>query len=449
MKSLTEGKPLKLILLFSIPLFIGNLFQLLYSIVDIHIVGVTLGQDSLAAVGGTSTLSDLMIALIFGLTNGFAIISSRHFGADNIKKLKKTVAMTFLLGGGITISLTFIGVIFLAPILRILNVPTEIMGEAAGYIRIILIGMIASALYNACAATLRAVGDTVTPLIFLIISSFLNIFMDYFFILGLKMGVEGAAYATVLAQLISFLLCIVYMYKKYPMLRMKREDFEPDYKLISLMLTTGMSVGLMNALVNVGTVALQTTINTFGTETIVAHTAARKLTSIYMMWFPVFGQALATFCGQNLGAGKYERIRQGILQTFLVNLIWDGLVIISAYTMAPTLIKLITGFANENIINTATLYLKINTIFYFETTVVCLFRNSFQGIGDTVTPIVSSMLELTVKVVVALLLAPAIGYMGIIVAEPIAWFLMAIPLVVQFFRNPIINNRANNPAIIH
>lgn len=440
MKSLTDGKPLKLILLFSIPLFIGNLFQLLYSIVDIHIVGVTLGQESLAAVGGTSTISDLMIALIFGLTNGFAIISARCFGADNVNGLRKTVAMTFLLGGGIAVFLAVISLIFLIPILEFLNVPVEIMREAAGYIRIIIVGMIAGALYNACAATLRAVGDTVTPLIFLIVSSFLNVFFDYFFVLGFGMGVEGVAYATALSQLISFILCIIYMYKKYPMLRLEGKDFKPDYALMSTMLKTGMSVGLMNALVQIGTMSLQTTINTFGTETIVAHTAARKITSIYMMWFPVFGQALATFCGQNLGAGKYERIRQGILQTFMVNLLWDIIVIASAYTMAPTLIKLITGFTNENIINTASLYLKINTVFYFETTVVCLFRNSFQGIGDTVTPIISSMLELVVKVVIAIVLAPAIGYMGIIVSEPIAWFLMAIPLVIQFFKNPIINN---------
>lgn len=443
MKTLTKGHPLKLIVLFAIPLALGQLFQLFYSIVDTRIVGVTLGEAALASVGSTSTLSDLMISLLNGATNGFSIIIATCFGARDEKKLKQSVAATFLLGIALALILTLFCSIFLPGLLAVLHVSPELYDNARSYIRVILLGLLATALYNICAAVLRAIGDTITPLIFLVLSSFLNIFLDYAFILGLGLGVAGAAIATVLSQVISFLLCFGYMWKKYPLLRLCRSDFNIPAAHIVRMLKSGMSMGLMYSLVNFGTVALQTTINTFGTETIVAHTAARKITSVYMLPFGVFSQAVATYCGQNLGAGEYKRIRAGLIQTIGFVLCWDLLVLFLTFTVVSFFIKGVTGSDNPVIIATATKYLRFDTTFYFVTTFVCLIRNALQGIGDTVTPIISSFFELLSKVLVALLLAPAIGYWGIIIAEPLSWFIMVIPLMIQFFKNPILNGKAS------
>lgn len=438
MKTLTKGNPIKLILIFAIPLFIGQLFQLFYSLVDTRIVGSTLGEASLAAVGATTSLSDLFVSLMNGLTNGFAIIVATYFGASDEKNLKKSVAATFLLGIGGALLFSVLCLIFLHPILHLLNIPDAIMADSIAYIRIILMGLVAATLYNICSAVLRALGDSFTPLFFLIFSTILNIFLDYFFILFMHMGVSGAALATVLSQLCSAILCFVYMNRKYPLLRLCGSDFHIPHSMLRRILSTGISMGFMVSFVYFGTLALQTSINTFGTQIIVAHTAARKATSIFMLPFGVFGTTLATYCGQNLGAGEYKRIKTGMIETILVTWGWCILVLIVAYTISPFLITMITGSHDPVILQTATKYLHINTIFYFIPTMITLIRNSMQGFGDNITPIFSSAVELIGKILVAMFLAPAIGYMGIIVAEPIVWALMVIPLLIQLFRSSVL-----------
>jgi len=438
MKSLTKGNPLKLILMFAIPLFIGRLLQLLYSIVDTRIVGEILGEASLAAVGSTSTLADLMIELMMGVTNGFSIIVATCFGSKDDKNLKRSAMATFGLAIAITIILTVVCTGGIDIILKILNVQESIYSEAKTYIGIILLGLICTALYNACAGVLRAIGDSFTPLIFLVVSTILNIVLDYAFILGLHMGVAGAAWATVIAQGVSFILCFVYMTKKYPFMfeRVKGNELA-DYirsippELISRMLKTGISMGFMTAFVSVGTVSLQTAINTFGTDIIVAHSAARKVTMIFMLPFGVFAQALATYCGQNMGAGEYQRIKQGVVQTILFTFGWCALVIVLARLFSEQLISMITASTSKEILYWGGMYLKVDTLFYFVPTLIALIRNSLQGVGDVKTPVVSSFIEFFGKLLIAMYLAPAIGYWGIIVAEPIVWILMVIPLLVK------------------
>ena len=438
MKNLTHGKPLKLILLFAIPLFIGQLFQLFYSLVDTRIVGSILGDEALAAVGATSSFSEMLLSLLNGLTNGFALIIAAFFGADDTKNMKKAVGGTVLLGVISSICISVVCLLFLSPILRFMNVSDELLPQAKSYISIILAGLLAATLYNVCAAILRAIGDSFTPLIFLIISTFLNIFLDYAFIRYLQMGVAGAAFATVLSQALSAFMCFLYMRKKYPSLTLVKEDFSIPAEIYRRLLATGLSMGFMVSFVNLGSVALQTAINTFGQNTIVAHTAARKVTSIFMLPFSVLGATLATFCSQNLGAGKYSRIKTGVRDTLLVTFAWCAVVIAAAYTISPILIRLITASTEKEVIDTATLYLKVNTAFYFVPAVICLFRNSMQGFGDNKTPVFSSTLELVGKVVIAFLLAPAIGYMGVIVSEPIVWIIMVIPLIINMVRSPIL-----------
>lgn len=431
MKNLTEGKPLKLILAFALPLFIGQLFQLTYSLVDTRIVGSTLGDDALAAVGATTSLSDLLINFITGICNGFGIIIATCFGAKNEKDLKKAVAGTFVLSTGITLFISMFGLLFLGNILSMLNISDTLFEQSKAYICIIFAGLIASSLYNTCASVLRAVGDSLTPLIFLIISTILNIALDYGFILGLGLGVSGAAYATIISQFISTVLCLLYMYRHYPNLHIEKKYLVFDRAMTKKLLTNGFSMGFMISFVHIGTVALQTSINRLGTDIIVAHTAARKATSIFMLPFSVFGATLATYCGQNLGAGLIDRIKKGIKDSVLVTFAWCILVIIAAYTISPFIVKLITASTEPVVIDTACLYLKFNTAFYFIPAIISLFRNSMQGFGDTKTPIFSSLLELIGKVLISAFLVPAIGYSGVIVAEPIVWIIMVIPLIIR------------------
>lgn len=438
MKDLTKGKPIRLILLFAVPLFVGQLFQLFYSLADTRIVGQTLGDEALAAVGATTTLSDMLLSFLNGLTNGFAIVIATCFGAKDERQMKKAMGGTILLGSCCAVVLSGLCLLNMSGLLKLLNISPELFAAARGYIGIVIAGLLAATLYNICAAMLRAIGDSFTPLLFLILAAFLNIAMDYGFILCLHTGVEGAAYATVIAQAVSAFLCFLYMRRKYPQLTLKKEDFKPDMILYKKLFGAGLSMGFMTSLVGIGTMALQTSINTFGTDIIVAHTAARKISSIYMLPFSVMGTTLATYCGQNLGAGKYSRIRQGIRDTVLVTFVWCTGVIISAYTVAPWLIRTVTATQKKDIIDTASLYLRVNTQFYYVPTVICLFRNSMQGFGDNRTPVISSSLEMIGKVLIALLLAPAIGYYGIIVAEPIVWFIMVIPLVVNMVRSPVL-----------
>ncbi len=434
MKTLTQGNPIKLILQFSIPLFFGRILQLFYSIADTRIVGVFLGADAIAAVGGTSTVADLMVDMMVGITGGFAIIAATRFGAKDEKGLKKAAGFTFALTALISGLMSVFSLIFADGILHILNIPTEIYDSSRSYITVIMAGLILSAMYNACASLLRAIGDSFTPLLFLILSVFLNVFLDYFLISYFHTGVAGAAYATVFSQGVSFVLCMIYIRKRYPQLHFGKADLSMDKDMILKMLKTGFSMGFMSAFVSFGTVSLQTAINTLGRNVIVAHTAARKITMIFMMPFGVFGQTLATYCGQNMGAGEYKRVRKGMFDTILLTWIWCFLVIILSNTIAGKLVTMVTGSVEEEIIRYAVLYLRVDTAFYFVPTLIALIRNSLQGCGDASTPVISSFIEFAGKLLIALFLAPVIGYWGIIVAEPIVWILMVIPLLIALRR---------------
>lgn len=443
MKDLTKGNPGKLILQFAIPIFIGNLVQLFYSLVDIRIVGEILGEQALAAVGATNTLNNLIIGFLIGLTNGFAIIVARDFGAGDFEALRKSVAGTLSLGMITAIILTIVSVGLLEPILRLLNMKDELMLQGILYIRVILLGMMAAMLYNVCASVLRAIGDAITPLYFLVLSALMNIGLDYLLVGPMNQGVAGAAYATVISQSIAAILCFIYIVKRYPMLHLRWSDFRPQKSRIVLLLKSGLSMGMMQSLVSLGTVALQSAINTFSTNIIVAHTGARKITEMLMLPFSVLGMTIATYCGQNRGAGEIQRIKIGIKQVILAAWGWCVVVIIISYTLSPLLIQMVTASKEVEVIETATLYLRVDTLLYFVTAMIAVFRNALQGLGDHTTPIFSSFIELIGKVLVVILLVPSLGYMGIIVAEPIVWVLMVIPLIIQLVRHPLFKENVN------
>ncbi len=444
MKDLTKGNISKLLFAFALPILIGSILQLTYSLIDTRIVGSALGEDALAAVGATSSLSSLLVGFLQGLTNGFAVIAAQFFGAHDMKGLKRCTASSLVLGSAIALVITAAALIFLQPLLCLLNIPSDVIKLSSTYISIIFMGLIVSMLYNVCSALLRAIGDTVTPLIFLGISVILNIFLDLVCILPLGMGVRGAAVATVISQFLAMLACFIYMIKRYEIFRLHREDFGDFSKeLLTRMFSCGLSMGFMSSLVNLGSVALQTSINTLGTDIIVAHTAARKISELYMLIFGVFGTTMATFCGQNLGANEIGRIKSGIKKAILYTWIWCAGVIVVSYLAAPKLIYMVTGSTNQVVIQNAVAYLKFDTLFYFVTALICIIRNAMQGIGDHITPLISSSLELIGKVVFAFLLVPSLKYQSVILAEPAVWFIMVIPLLVQITRTPILKESAN------
>lgn len=439
MKDLTKGKPSVLILTFALPIFLANLLQLTYSIVDTRIVGTFLGENMLAAVGATTTLSNLIIGFLLGLSNGFAIVTAQKFGAKDIRAVKKSFATAIILGVSTALVLTVAGLVFLHPILKFLNIPDELFKESASYISVIIAGLLATFLYDICAAVLRAIGDTITPLIILAISVALNVAGDIFFVVIVKAGVRGASVATVLAQLIAFIVCAFYMVKKYDILRLSRTDFKGmESAMVKNMLGGGLSMGFMSSLVNIGSLTLQTAINKLGQDIIVAHTAARKISEIFMVMFTVFGQTMATYCGQNIGAGKVDRVKKGIRLSILYTCIWCTLVIIASYTIGGWLVYLVTGSSNDAVIVNATNYLKFDTIFYYVTAVICIVRNAMQGLGEHITPLISSSLEMIGKIIIAATLVPVMGYTGVIIAEPLVWFIMVIPLIVKIYRMPVL-----------
>ena len=445
MKDLTKGKILPLLLGFAVPIAVGNIFQLFYSLGDTRIVGSFLGEEALAAVGATSSLNNMIIGFLLGMTNGFAIIVARYFGAKDHDNLKRAVAATFILGIGMAFIFTIVSVSLLRFILVGLQTPKNLLDLSVEYFRIILFGMTGAMLYNVCAGLFRAIGDSLTPLLFLIASTFVNIGLDLLFVCVFHLGVAGAAWATILSQYGSFACCFIYMRKRYDILLFGKKDCHLKRDMVKEMLSIGFSMGFMNSLINIGSVALQGAINSLqDTNYIVAHTAARKITEVFMLPFSVFGTTMATFCGQNLGAGKNDRIKKGLWRVIWITWAWCAGMIILAYTVAPVLVHLITDTTQVKVIATASLYLRMNTILYFIPAVICILRNAMQGIGDSITPVISSSLELLCKVLVAVFLTPYLGYWAIIWSEPISWVIMVIPLLIRIANNPVLKGNQTN-----
>ncbi len=439
--TLTEGNPVKLIVLFAIPIFLGNLFQILYSLIDTKIVGSTLGETALASIGSVSTLYNLLTGFFNGLTLGFSVVTARFYGSGEEKALKKNIAGAITLGFGTAIVLITLTAVFLKPILRLLQVPAEQFDMSYSYIVVLVWGMFITLAYNLCANTLRATGDSVTPLIYLVISSLVNVGLDYFFILNLHLGVAGAAYATVIAQFLSVVLCLIRIYRGFPILHVGREDFQFDREQLWQLYQNGLSMGLMSSLVNFGTVILQSGINQLGTSIIVAHTAARKVFEIWNLPISVMGSAMATYCGQNYGAGKYGRIREGIKGALGLGAVWAVVVFIMAHTISPYLIRFITSSDSPEIIYWGRKYLEYDMSFIILCVGIVVLRNSMQGFGDYKTPVFSSFIELMGKVVFTFTFVRFFGYWGIIWTEPVIWVLMVIPLIIQTWRNPVVHSQ--------
>ena len=433
MKELTKGYPAKVILLFAFPLMCSFIFQQLYSMIDAKIVSEYVGTNAFAAIGATAVVSNTIIGFINGLTQGFAIPIANSFGAQDFVKIRRFVAGAVVLTFSTAVLLTVAGEILIKRILIALNTTDDIMPYAVSYIRIILAGIIFTALYNFCANTLRALGDSKTPLYCLIIAVVLNIFLDLLFVKGFSWEIKGAAYATIIAQAVSGFACLFYMFYKYMDIIPKKGDFNLTSEEYGNLITTGLAMGLMSCIVNIGTIILQGAINGLGTAIITAHTAARRLFDILTIFLYSIGLAMTTYTSQNMGAGKIKRIKQGIWQAHIIVTIITTFLLVICFTFGRAIIEWITSTDNPDIINPAVMYMRISILFFYALGPLFIMRCSLQGMGHKVMPVVSSITEMTIKILSVIFLVPRFFYKGVAFTEPISWVVMAIILWIAYF----------------
>ncbi len=431
---MTVGSPIKLILWFAIPLFIGSIFQQIYNVVDTVIIGHRLGDMAIASIGATSSLYGLNINFALGLNSGYGIIVAQAFGAKDEEKLKKSIATMLVLNTVITVILTILSLVFLRTIMNLMNVPESIFEDAYTYISIILGGMIVTIAYNMFAGIMRAVGNSKTPLYFLIVSVILNVVLDILFIVGFNWGVAGAAIATVVAQGFSAILCGVYVVVKYRDILPNREHFCIDMPLITEMSTIGFSMALMLCVVDLGTMFYQRGVNILGETYIVAHTAARKIISIFTMSLSAIATANSTFASQNWGAGKKERVRDALKKIVALEVICGLIACVCTFLFGSILVKLITGTTNDEILMNAVLSIRIHSLFYPTLGILLVLRTTLQSIGYKVAPVISSMFEMGIKFISGLWLIPTLGYLCVCLTEPVIWTVCAIYLIIVFIR---------------
>ena len=429
---MTEGSILRNLIMFAVPILIGNIFQQLYNVADTAIIGNILGDRAFAAVGAAAPVSGLIIGFAGGLTNGFAVIIARFFGANDTERLKKAVALTYVLSAVIALVLTVISLLTLHPLMAALQTPDEIIADTESYMSVIRLFSCVTIAYNMLAGMMRAVGNTRAPLYFLIISVFVNIALDFLFVSGFGMGVAGAAYATVISQAVSVCLCFVYAVKKCGFLVFDRSYFEMNRNLLADLSMTGLSMGLMYAIVSVGSVILQGAVNSLGTATITAHTAARKIDDIFMITLGTISMASSTFASQNYGAGNIDRVKTGIRYSIFLAFGWSAFSVLCAVLFRVPLISALTGTADETVIETASQYIIINISFYFVLGILLVLRSSLQGVGRKLVPVCGSGIELIMKVIAAAVVAPQLGYFGICILEPAIWTVCAVIVLIDY-----------------
>ena len=439
---LIKDKIGKAILLFAIPIFISNIFQQLYNTMDTMIVGHVLGDTSLAAIGACSAVYDLLIGFALGVGNGLSIVVARSYGANDHDLLKRSVAGSLVIGVLLTIIIMIISQLGLYPLLQLLDTPQNIIHESYSYISMSTLCVGVMFAYNLCAGLLRAIGNSVMPLIFLIISSIINVILDLLFISEFHMGIQGAAIATVIAQGISAILCLIYMLKKTPLLIPKCIHFHFDKELYQELTGQGFSMGFMMSIVSAGTVILQSSINGFGYLIIAGHGTARKLNSFCMMPAGTVGLALSTFVSQNKGANQKQRILDGVKLGNLIACGWGIIITVILFFLAPILVQFISGSTEPTVIDNASLYLRINAPFYAVLGILLNLRNSLQGLGMKIIPLVSSVIECLGKVIFVALFIPILGYFGVIICEPVIWCCMCLQLAYSFYHNPYIRQKA-------
>lgn len=431
-KDLTQGNVAKLLLFFAFPTLLSNVFQQFYNLADTAIAGHILGDNALVAIGASSTVNSLVLSFAWGLNGGFGIIIAQCFGAKDFKKLKKSVAISLSINVLFSLIVCIFGIFMSRPMLQALNTPAARLNEANSYISVILVFIIVPMLYNLEAVILRSLGDSKTPLYFLIFSSVLNIILDYVLIKFTHMGVKGAAVATVLAQLLSVILCFVVILKNFKIIRLEKNDFHFSASLFKNMMSAGMAMAVMNSIFSIGSIIMQGSINALGEDIIAAHLGSRKVAEMFMQPLVTIGTACSTFVGQNYGALKIGRIKASIKYSTIYSLIWSVFTFFILWFFGGQIARLVTGSASHVVFDNTQMYLRINAPFYFVLGLLFTLRFSIQSVDRKMPPIISSSMELASKIAAAYLFIPLWGYLGACIAEPLSWTLGAIYLLFVF-----------------
>ena len=430
---MTKGSPVRLILGFAVPMFIGNIFQQFYTMADTMVVGHSLGDNAIAAIGATSALYSLIFRIAFGMNNGYGIVVSRCFGTHNEKELRQSVAGMITYNTVVTLLLTAIALVFLRPLLVFMNTPEAIFGQAYLYIVILCAGMIFTICYNMFASILRAVGNSRAPLYFLIMASLINIVLDVILVVWLHGGVAGAAAATIAAQAISAVLSGGYLVKNYrEILPRKKEDFCVPEPLRRDLLSTGIAMALVESLVDLGTMIFQRANNMLGEATIAAFTASRRILETLLEPVCTIAVANSVFAGQNLGARRPDRIREALKKVLVLEVLWASFAALCIWLFGGSLIRLITGSENRQMIQMAVNCMRIQFSFYPVLAILLCMRDAMQAIGFKAAPVASSVIELSMKMFAAWQLIPRMGFLGTSITEPVTWVLMTVFLTAAY-----------------
>ncbi len=420
-KDMTNGSPSKHILGFAVPMLFGMLFQQFYNLVDTIIVGKTLGVEALAGVGATGSINFMIIGFCMGVCNGFVIPVAQCFGAKKPADLRKYVFNGYICSIVFAIVLTLASVIFCRRILIIMNTPADIIDHAYNYIVVIFIGIPTVFLYNMVSGVIRSLGDSKTPVVFLVLSSIINVVLDFFLILVCKMGVAGAGWATVTSQLISGLTCLIYMYKNYDILKGDKSERVLDRRFITNLCMNGVPMGLQYSITAIGSTILQAAVNTLGSTYVAAMTAGSKMFNFTCCPFDALGSTMATYAGQNVGAAKIKRLGQGVRSAMIIGSVYSVLSLIALYFTTDYIALLFVNASETTIIALTRQFILASACFYIPLTGVNVVRFCIQGMGFSVFAISAGILEMIGRAFAAIILIPNIGFMGACLASPIAW----------------------------
>ncbi len=449
-KNLTVGSPVRLILLFTVPLLIGNLFQQAYSFTDAAVVGRLVSVDALAAVGASGSLQFLLIGFAIGASTGLAIPVARAFGAGDYAAVKRTVACGALISAGITVGITLLGTLGATTLLSWMGTPPELIDESVTFLTILSAGSATLVAFNYLSAVIRALGDSRTPLVFLVISCVLNAGLVVLFVGGLGMGVGGAAAATVVAQGISVVLCLGLIAQRMPMLRLGRNDWGVRRAEMHESTRLGLTLGFQMSVIATGAAILQYGINQLGPNAIAAFTAAMRVDQMAVAPLASVGMAITTYVAQNRGAGEWGRIRVGVFRIGIITVALSLVLGVAIYFTGGSIARLFVGDGAEQVVAMAHRYLVINSALYWVLALLFLLRNAVQGLGATMVPTVAGAMELLARAIVGLLLIGRLGFLGAILAAPLAWIFALLPVLVAWavMRRRLVDDEIRTAAAI-
>lgn len=447
-KDLTQGSPMKLILAFFVPLMFGMLFQQFYSMMDTIIVGKFLGVQALAAVGSTGSVNFMVIGFCMGICNGFAIPVAQRFGAKDYHYLRKYVANGIFLAAGLAAVMTITVCLLCKNILRWMHTPSDILQGAYNYIFVIFLGIPVIYLYNFLSGIIRSLGDSKSPLMFLIISSLLNIALDLVMILMFEMGVAGAAWATVISQGISGILCLIYIRKRYEVLRIAGDEWRVDAECMKKLCNMGIPMGLQYSITAIGSVILQTAVNTLGSMAVASVTAANKVGMFFCCPFDAMGSTMSTYAGQNLGAGKLKRVTKGLMSCCQIGLAYAVCAFLILFFFGSKIALLFLDADEAAILDNVQLFLTICSAFYFPLALVNIIRFTIQGLGYSKLAILAGVCEMIARALVGAFLVPAVGYIGACFASPVAWIFADLFLIPAYICVMKTLQRKSKPKIV-